>query len=92
MILRSDNPDYWDGLDTDIRNFCMYLEDYYEVLEAQKSSEKSEEYLAYILDIDTELQAAMRTYFAMDEDELQEFQTLSQAQKAVKIREVLRHE
>ena len=92
MILRSDDPDYHDGLDTDIRNFCMYLDGFYEVYEAQKSAEKSEEYLAYILDMEAELKAAMRTYFAMDEGALQEFLDMSQAQKAVKIREVLRHE
>ena len=92
MILRSDDPDYYDKLDTNIRNFCMYLESFYEVLEAQKSSEKSEKYLAYILDIDEELKAAMRTYFSMDDKELREFLDMSRAQKAVKLSEVLRHE
>ena len=92
MILRSDNPDYFDGLDTDIGNFCMYLDDFYAVLEAQKISEKDEKYLGYIMDMDEELQAAMRTYFDMDAQELQEFLDKSRAQKAVKIREVLRHE
>lgn len=92
MILRSDDPEYFDGLDTDIRNFCMYVEGFYEVLEAQKSSEKNEVYLAYILDMDTELHAAMRTYFSMDENEVRDFLDMSRAQKAVKLREVLRHE
>ena len=92
MILRSDDPEYFDGLDTDIQNFCMYVEGFYEVLDAQKSSEKNELYLAYIVDMDTELHAAMRAYFAMDEEEVQEFLNMSRAQKAVKIREVLRHE
>ncbi|MBO4373816.1 MAG: hypothetical protein J5829_01800 [Lachnospiraceae bacterium] len=92
MILRSDDPEYFDSLDTDIRNFCMYAEDYCEVLEAQKNSEKNEAYLAYILDMDTELHAAMRTYFVMDEEEVREFLDMSRAQKAVKLREVLRHE
>ena len=92
MILRSDDPDYFDGLDSDIEIFCMYLDGFYEVLEAQKSSEKDEKYLSYILDMDTELKAAMRTYFSMDEEELQEFLGLSRAQKAVKVQEVLRHE
>ena len=92
MILRSDDPEYFDGLDTDIQNFCMYVEGFYEVLEAQKSSEKNEVYLGYIMDMDTELRAAMRTYFSMNEEEVQEFLDMSRAQKAVKIREVLRHE
>lgn len=92
MILRSTDEDYYDGLDTDIRNFCMYLESFYDVLEVQKQSEKNEKYLAYINDIGTELEAAMRTYFDMDEAELDELIAMSQAQKAVKIEEVLRHE
>lgn len=92
MILRSDDPEYFDGLDTDIRNFCMYLEGFYEVFEAQKSSEKDEVYLSYILDMDTELRAAMRAYFDMDDAGVQELLDMSRAQKAVKIREVLRHE
>ena len=92
MILRSDDPEYFDGLDTDIRSFCMYVDGFYEVLEAQKSSEKDEVYMAYMLDMDTELHAAMRAYFSMDEKEVQEFLDMSRAQKAVKLREVLRNE
>lgn len=92
MILRSDDPEYFDGLDTDIRNFCMYVDDYCEVLEVQKESENDEKYLAYILDMDDQLRAAMRTYFSMDEQGLQDFLNMSRAQKAVKLSEVLRHE
>ena len=92
IILRSDDPEYFDGLDTDIMNFCMYVESFYEVLEAQKNSEKDEKYLSYIIDIDQELQAAMRTYFAFDDKELQNFLDLSRARKAVKIQEVVKHE
>ncbi|MCR4762037.1 MAG: hypothetical protein K5696_00760 [Lachnospiraceae bacterium] len=92
MILRSDDPEYFDGLDTDIRNFCMYLTGFCETLEAQKSAEKDEKYLANILDMDTELHAAMRACFSMDEEGVRELLDMSQTQKAVRIREVLRHE
>ena len=92
MILRSDDPEYFDGLDTDISNFCMYVDGFYEVLEAQKNSEKDEINLGYMMDMDTELRAAMRTYFAMDDSGVQDFLNMSRAKKAVKIREVLRHE
>ena len=92
MVLRSDDPDYYDGLDTDIRNFCMYTEGFCEVLEAQKSAEKNEVYLAYMLDMESELHAAMRTYLGMDEAGIREFFDMSRAQKAVKVQEVLRHE
>ncbi len=70
----------------------MYLDGFYETFEVQKSSEKDEVYLTYILDMDTELRAAMRTYFSMDEAGVQDFIDLSRAQKAVKLLEVLRHE
>ena len=92
MILRSTDEDYYDGLDTDIRNFCMYLESFYKVLEAQGESEKHEKYLIYIEDIGVELNAAMKTYFNMDDDGLDEFLAMSQAQKAVRLEEVLRNE
>ena len=92
MILRSDDPDYFDSLDTDIEIFCMYLDGFYETFEVQKTSEKDEVYLTYILDMDTELRAAMRTYFSMDEAGVQDFIDLSRAKKAVKLQEVLRHE
>ncbi len=92
ITLRSDDPEYFDGTDSDIRLFCMYLDDYREVLEAQKSSEKDGKYLAYIQDMDTELHAAMRTYFRMDEKQVQEFLELTRTKKAVKLREVFRHE
>ena len=92
MILRSDDPDYFDSLDSDIGIFCMYLDSFKDVFEAQKSSETSDKYLDYILDMDTELKAAMRKYFSLDEEELNELLDMSRAQKAVKIREVLRNE
>ena len=92
MILRSDDPEYFDGLDTDITNFCMYLDDFREVLEAQKKSEKDEKYLGYMSDMEDELHAAMRKFFDMDEEGALEPLDMSRAQKAVKIREVLRHE
>ncbi len=92
MILRSDDPEYFDGLDTDIKNFCMYLDDFREVLEVQKKSEKDEKYLGYMSDMEDELHAAMRKFFDMDEEGVLELLDMSRAQKAVKIREVLRHE
>ena len=77
MILRSDDPDYFDGLDSDIEIFCMYVDGFYEVYDVQ---------------LEAELLAMLRTYLNMDEDEVQAFLGLSKAQKAVKVREVLRHE
>lgn len=92
MILRSTDPDYFDSLDGDISNFCMDLEAFYDVIEAQRDGEDNEEYKAYIEDMDNELKAAMKTYFSMDDAAVEEFLSLSRNQKGVKIEEVLRHE
>ena len=92
MILRSDDPEYYDGLDTDIRNFCLYVDTFYETFEAQKNSEKNEKYLGYIMDMEAELRAAMRTYLSISEEEMQEFIDSSRGLKAVRVWEVLRHE
>ena len=92
IILRSTDPDYFDGLDTDIRNFCMYVDGFYEVLEVQRNRKKSEKYHAYMDDMDAELRAAMRTYFSMDDRALEEFLSKSEAQKAVILEGILRHE
>ena len=92
MILRSTDSEYFDRLDTDISIFSRDLEDFYQVYEAKKERETDPKYLAYIDDMKAELEAAMKTYFAMDDAALEEFLALSEAQKGVKVEEVLRHE
>ncbi|MCR5283534.1 MAG: hypothetical protein K6E18_09205 [Lachnospiraceae bacterium] len=92
IVLRSDDPEYFDGLDTDIRNLGMYLESFFQVVKVQKEAEKNEAYLACMEDMEALLKAAMRTYFAMDEQQLEEFLSLSEVQKSVKLEEVFRHE
>lgn len=92
IVLRSDDPEYFDSSDTDIRMFCMYVESFYEVFDAQTSSEKNRIYLSYMTDMENELRAAIRTYFSMDEDGVKEFLKLSRAQKAVKLQEVIDNE
>ena len=92
MILRSTDPEYFDSLDSDISIFCMVVEEFYTVLEAQRDGETNETYASYLTDMEKELRAAMRTYFSMDDQELDAFLSLSQAQKGVKLEEILRHE
>ena len=93
MILRSKDGEYFDRLDTDVSNFCMYLDGFErETLVNMKEQEKDEVYLSYILDMENELKAAMRTYFSMDDAELTQFLSLSKAKKAVKLEEILRNE
>ncbi len=92
IILRSDDPDYFDGLDTDIGIFVRGIDEFYEVYEVQRESKPGRDYIACMDEMKTELEAAMRTYFDMDEDELREFLSASEAQKGVILEEVLRHE
>lgn len=92
IILRSTDPDYFDSLDSDISIFCRGADSFYEVLDAQKESEKDPKYLAYIEDMETELEAAMKTYFVMDDAALKEFIAMPQGQKGLRLEEVLKHE
>ncbi len=92
MTLRSRDENYFDSLDTDISNFCMYLERYYQTVEAMKNEEEDDEYLAYIADMETEMTVAMKVYFAMDDAELEEFLAMTKAQKGLRLEEILRHE
>ena len=92
IVLRSDDPDYFDGLDTDIGIFVRAVDEFYQVYEVWRESEKYADYFACMDEMKAELEAAMRVYFAMDEDELQAFLAASEAQKAVRLEEVLRHE
>ena len=92
MILRSTDPDYFDGLDTDIRNFCMYLESFLTNAENMKSRKQNEEYPGYMDQMAEEMKVALKTYFAMDDERLEEFLKLSEAKKAVELERILRHE
>lgn len=92
IVLRSDNEEYFDHLDTYISGFCMYLEDFRETYEVWAGSDSSVKYHPYIQDLESELRTAMGVYFSMDEDEVEEFLSLSEAAKAVKLEEVFRHE
>ena len=55
-------------------------------------TEKDEKYRAYFADMEKELRMVLRTYFDLDEEELEELLSLSRAQKAVRLEEILRHE
>ncbi len=92
IILRSDDPDYFDGLDTDIGIFARGIEEFYEVYEVQKESKSGKDYIACMDEMKAEIEAAMRVYFAMDEDELGDFLAATETQKGVILEEVLRHE
>lgn len=89
IILRSDDPDYFDGLDTDISNFCRYNQIFYEGMENRDSSEA---YHECVEDMKAEMDAAIKTYFGMDDEKLEAFISASEVQKAVMLEEVLRHE
>ena len=54
--------------------------------------EQDEKYRAYFADMEKELRMVLLTYFDLDEEELEELLSLSRAQKAVRLEEILRHE
>ncbi len=92
IIMRSSDPDYFDNLDSHIFSFCMYLDSFYEVLEAQKSSEEDAFLVSCMEDMQAELETAIKTYFSMDDNDLKEFLSMSESKKGLKLTEVLRHE
>lgn len=91
IVLRSDDPEYFDGSDNDIRIFCIFAESFYTALEKQNYRE-DEAYLDCIEDMADDLGAALKTYFSMNDEELQEFIAASEAQKAVRMEAAIRHE
>ncbi|MCR4650881.1 MAG: hypothetical protein K5662_03910 [Lachnospiraceae bacterium] len=92
IVFRSNEADYFSSLDTDINNYCMYLEDFYSTYANMKLLESNAQYLSYMDDMETELRTAMRVYFSMDEEEIDSFLKMTRAGKAVKIEEVLDNE
>ena len=53
MNLRSADEDFYDYLDSYIRNFCMYLNEFYETYDVWKDS--TDKYQPYIYDMTTGL-------------------------------------
>ncbi len=92
LVLRSTDKDYYDNTEMLISHFCRHIESFDEDLENMLEWEKNEDYKAYMKDMDEELRIAMRIYFEMSEEELEEFLSLSQAKKAVKLEEVFGYE
>lgn len=93
IIYHSTDPDYWDSLDSDISIFCMYLEGFYDTSNSNSGTgEKKDKYQAYMEDMREELKIAMKLYFSMDDEELEEFLNMKRGQQAVKIEEVIRSE
>lgn len=92
IALQGEVTDYYDYLDNYIQGFCMYLEGFYETYDVWKDSRSCARYSPYIYDMEQELRTAMMVYFSMDEDELEDFLALSEAQKAVRLEEVFGHE
>ena len=92
IILRSDDPDYWDSSETDISNLCMYLDSFMEVYEYNVKVEKNEDIAAYMEDMNSDIRAMLRRYLQMTDDEVDEFLGYSQAKKAVAMEEILLRE
>ncbi len=84
-----DHGGYFDSYNT---YFCRDLDSFYEVYETWVDSDRCAKYRDYMVDMEYELKVAVMVYLGMNEEEFNDFMTLSEAQKSVKIEEVLDHE
>jgi len=57
-----------------------------------ENRDSSEAYHECVEDMKAEMDAAIKTYFGMDDEKLEAFISASEVQKAVMLEEVLRHE
>lgn len=89
ILLRSDDPDYWDSSGLDISHFCTDIGSFMEVYEYNAGIEKNEEIAAYMEDMNADMRAMLRRYLQMTDDEVDEFLGYSQARKAVAMEEII---
>lgn len=89
ILLRSDDPDYWDSSGLDISHFCTDIGSFMEVYEYNAGIEKKEEFAAYMEDMNADMRAMLRRYLQMTDDEVDEFLGYSQARKAVAMEEII---
>ena len=89
ILLRSDDPDFWDSSELDISHLCMYTDSFLEVYKCNVEIEKNEEFVTYIEDMNSDIRAMFRRYLKMTDQEVDEFLGYSQAKKAVTIEGIL---
>jgi len=89
ILLRSDDPDFWDSSELDISHLCMYTDSFLEVYKCNVEAEKNEEFVTYIEDMNSDFRAMFRKYLKMTDQEVDEFFDYSQAKKAVTIEGIL---
>ena len=92
ITLRTGDEDYHFDMDGEIHTFCSHLEGFYEMYENMTEQERNEKYMAYLNDMEKELRTATNVYFHIGDDEIDSFLNLSEAQKGVKLEEVLKDE
>ena len=92
IFFRSHDEEYFNKLDSNIELLSMSINDFYATLQNVRQQEEDEKYLSCLNDMDLELRAAIKTYFEMDDKQLDEFLSLSEAQKSVRLEEVIKHE
>ena len=75
----------------DISGYCSRLsiecDDFYEVYDVWIDSSGTEKYTDSLTDMEYELRTAMKLIFNMDDDEYDDYLTLSESQKAVRLEE-----
>ncbi|SCY48107.1 hypothetical protein SAMN02910370_02749 [Lachnospiraceae bacterium XPB1003] len=81
-----------DAVSSYCNNLGIQIDDFYEVYDVWKDGTGSEKYSVYYRDIENELRTAVKVYFEMDDDAYEEFLSLSENQKAVKLEEIINNE
>ena len=89
LICCAYGEDYWDYIDLYNSHFCTYIDSFYEAYETRLDSPSCAKYREEMIDMEYDLRTAMMVYFNMTEEDVEEFISLSEGQKMVKLEEIL---
>ncbi len=89
VLLRSDDPDYWDSSELDISHLCTSIDSFTDVYAYHSEHEKNEESAAYIKDMNTDIRTMLKRYLKMTDKEVDEFLGYSETKKAVVMEDII---
>ncbi|WP_044973441.1 hypothetical protein [Ruminococcus sp. HUN007] len=89
VLLRSDDPDYWDSSELDISHLCTSIDSFMDVYAYNSEHEKNEESAAYIKDMNTDIRTMLKRYLKMTDKEVDEFLGYSETKKAVVMEDII---
>ena len=89
ILLRSDDPDYWDSSELDISILCTNLESFVKSYAYNAEKEKNRDFAAYLEDMNADIRAMVKRYLKMTDDEADTFLGYSEARMAVTVEEII---